>query len=128
MENPIRPSLENQMERAVLETINDIVLMETQNRFCYCDKFRADVAALALNQLKPRYATSFEGSLLTLEDIQDDEDLQVQIRHTVVESLNRVAVNPRCQDPECVFLAPQKDEVALELVTDSGSLVQELRA
>jgi competence protein ComFB len=119
-------SLENQMERAVLETINDIVLMETQDRFCYCDKFRADVAALVLNQLKPRYATSFEGSILTLDAIQSDEDLQVGIRKSVMESLVKVAANPRCTDPECIFLAPKKADVELELVTDSGSLRRSL--
>lgn len=110
------------MERAVLETINDIVLMETQNRYCYCDKFRTDVAALTLNQIRPRYATSFEGSLITLDAIQSDEDLQVDIRRTVLKSIEMVVRNPRCQDPECPFMGPTKDDVALELVNESGSL------
>jgi competence protein ComFB len=114
------PQLENQMERAVIEVINEIVLLETQNRFCICDKFRADVAALALNQLHPRYATTFQGSLFTLESIQADQDLQVIIRKEVLSALEQVIPAPRCQEPDCPLQGPTKAEVDLELIPASG--------
>ncbi len=101
MQNRMSPELENQMERAVSEVINDILLLETQNRFCSCDKFQADTAALALNHLSPRYATSFQGSLYTLEDIQADQDLQVEIRREVMKAMESVAATPRCDEAEC---------------------------
>lgn len=118
MEKRLEPRLENQMERAVIEVINDIVMMETQHRFCICDKFRTDVAALALNHLQPRYATSFQGSLHTLEEIQSDQDLQVLIRKQVAMALDRVVQDPRCDQEDCPILRNQID-VDLELVPES---------
>lgn len=118
MEKRLDPRLENQMERAVIEVINDIVMMETQHRFCICDKFRIDVAALALNQLQPRYATSFHGSLHTLEEIQSDQDLQVLIRKQVASALDRVVQDPRCDQEDCPLLRSRID-VDLELSPDS---------
>lgn len=118
MEKRLDPRLENQMERAVLEVINDIVMMETQHRFCICDKFRVDVAALALNQLQPRYATSFQGSLHTLEEIQSDQDLQVLIRKQIALALEKVIQDPRCHQEDCPLLRNQID-VELELANES---------
>lgn len=101
MQNPLNPQLENQMERAVLEVINELLLMETQERFCQCEKFRSDVAALTLNHISPRYTTSFQGSLYTLSDIQADEDLQVNIRKITANVLEMVSQNPRCDQVDC---------------------------
>ncbi len=101
MNNPLNPQLENQMERAVFEIINEILLMETQDRFCQCEKFRSDVAALTLNHIAPRYATSFQGSLFTLDSIQADQDLQVALRKEVLHALDTVSQDPRCDEPEC---------------------------
>jgi hypothetical protein len=119
MQNLNGPQLENQMERAVLEVINEILLHETQDRFCQCEKFRADAAALVLNQIPARYATSFQGSLFTLEEIQADQDLQVLIQRETLQALEQVAVLPRCLDPQCPLkLRRTKEEVALELAPE----------
>lgn len=108
-------SLENQMERAVLEMVNEILLMESQQRYCFCEKFCNDAAALALNNLQPRYATSFHGSLRTLEAIQADQELQRLIRLEVVKAMDKVAANPRCPEPECPLLPREAETIELEL-------------
>lgn len=118
MQKSLEPHLENQMERAVLEIVNDILMMETQHRFCICDRFRTDVAALALNQLQPRYSTSFRGSLHTLEEIQSNQDLQVRIRQQVISALDKVVQDPRCEQEDCPLLRNQVD-VELELAAES---------
>ncbi|MCF2971674.1 late competence development ComFB family protein [Synechococcus sp. Nb3U1] len=111
--------LENQMERAVLEMVNEISLMESQQRYCICEKFCTDAAALALNNLKPRYATSLHGSLYTLEAIQADQDLQTLIRLEVVKAMEAVAAAPRCPEPECPLLLRHLEAVELELASSS---------
>ncbi len=116
MEKLPRISLENQMERAVLEVINDVMIMESQGRYCSCDHFRNDVAAIVLNQIPARYATSFRGSLYTLESIQADEELKSLIYREVLHALNIVAAAPRCEEPECPLKQyAQKDSIDLEL-------------
>jgi competence protein ComFB len=107
--------LENQMERAVLEMVNEISLMESQQRYCSCEKFCNDAAALALNNLKPRYATSFHGSLYTLEAIQADQDLQTVIRLEVVKAMEAVVADPRCPELECPLLLRHPETIELEL-------------
>ncbi|MEN9202867.1 MAG: late competence development ComFB family protein [Thermostichus sp. DG_1_6_bins_120] len=107
--------LENQMERAVLEMVNEISLMETQQRYCICEKFCNDAAALALNNLQPRYTTSLQGSLYTLEAIQADQELQTLIRLQVVKAMETVAADPRCSEPECPLKLRQLETVELEL-------------
>ncbi|MDX2273108.1 MAG: late competence development ComFB family protein [Cyanobacteriota bacterium] len=104
--------LENQMERAVLEAINDILMLDSQERFCSCEKFRTDVAALVLNQLRPRYANSFQGSLYTLEAIQSDQDLQAQIAREVMVFMQVVVDSPRCLEQNCPL---KMDKMAVEM-------------
>ncbi|MFT0812838.1 late competence development ComFB family protein [Synechococcus sp. OH20] len=112
---PLR-RLENQMERAVLEAINEMLLLESQQRYCFCERFCHDAAALALNNLQPRYATSFHGSLHTLEAIQADQELQRLIRLEVVKAMEKVAANPLCPEPDCPLLLVQTaDATELEL-------------
>jgi competence protein ComFB len=107
--------LENQMERAVLEMVNELLLMESQQRYCLCERFCHDAAALALNNLQPRYTTSFEGSVYTLEAIQADQELQRQIRLEVTKAMERVAANPLCPEPDCPLRLRNAKTVELEL-------------
>ncbi len=106
--------LENQMERAVLEMVNELLLLESQQRYCSCERFCHDAAALALNNLQPRYTTSFEGSIYTLEAIQADQELQRLIRREVGKAMEIVAANPRCPEPDCP-LRRNVEAVELEL-------------
>lgn len=65
--------------------------------------------------LQPRYATSFHGSLRTLEAIQADQELQRLIRLEVVKAMDKVAANPRCPEPECPLLLRDAETIELEL-------------
>ncbi|MGQ9838561.1 MAG: late competence development ComFB family protein [Cyanobacteriota bacterium] len=112
--------LENQMERAVLEMVNEISLMESQQRYCSCQKFYNDAAALALNHLQPRYATSLDGSLRTLEAIQADQELQALIRLEVMKAMEVVAANPRCPELDCPLQPNTPDTVELELASSNN--------
>lgn len=93
--------LENQMERLVFHLIEDVYMMDTQDRFCSCERFQKDVAAIVLNQFYPRYATSFEGAIYTLDNLQQDQELQVQIIREVAAAMEIVAAKPHCQEPDC---------------------------
>jgi len=96
--------LENQMERLVFYFTEDVYMMDTQNRFCHCEQFQKDVAAIVLNHFYPRYATSFEGAVYTLDDLQQNQDLQVEIIRKVAAAMETVARNPHCQDPLCPIM------------------------
>ncbi|MEN9220614.1 MAG: late competence development ComFB family protein, partial [Thermostichales cyanobacterium GMQP_bins_62] len=49
----------------------------------------------------PRYATSFEGAIYTLDNLQQDQELQVQIIREVAAAMEIVAAKPHCQEPDC---------------------------
>ncbi|GAB4214722.1 MAG: hypothetical protein OHK0012_13350 [Synechococcales cyanobacterium] len=107
---------ENQMERLVFHMIEEVYMMDSQGRFCQCEKFQNDVAAIVLNRFLPRYATSFEGSVLTLDHLQQDSELQVSIIREVAAAMEVVAKDPRCLDRECplrMIYKPEPEEEAL---------------
>ena len=103
--------LENQMERLVFHLIEEVYMMDSQDRFCQCEQFQKDVAAIVLNQFYPRYATSFEGAIYTLDNLQKDQDLQVKMIRQVAAAMEVVASNPHCQDPQCPILHPPADGI-----------------
>ena len=83
--------LKNYME-VIVEEMIDSVLRDIKS--CTCENCRFDIAAIALNNLPPRYAVTREGTLyskLNLLQQQYDIDVITQITKAA-EIVNR---NPR---------------------------------
>ena len=61
--------LRNLMEDAVEDAINQ--LLSGKENVCHCDRCKLDIAAIALNNLKPKYVVTEKGSLFAKVDILD---------------------------------------------------------
>jgi competence protein ComFB len=84
--------LVNLMEREVKSTINKI-LKNKRGSICDCEKCKLDIAAIALNNLKPQYVVTDKGQLygkLNTLDYQFDVDLTKEI----TKAIEIVSKNP----------------------------------
>ncbi len=72
--------LKNLMEDEVMYAINKI--LKDRDDVCTCEKCKLDIAAIVLNNLKPKYVVTEKGSLyarLDTLDYQFDADIVSQI-------------------------------------------------
>lgn len=84
--------LRNLMEDEVIYTINR--LLKDKKNICTCDKCKLDIAAIVLNNLKPKYVVTDKGELygkVNTLDIQFDADLIKEI----VKAVKIVGAEPR---------------------------------
>lgn len=82
----------NIVEKMVWDKL-DIVL-DKKGDICRCEKCRADIAAYALNKLKPRYVTSEKGEVFVRAQYMD-VDLAAAILVALTEAAEVVGKNPR---------------------------------
>ena len=83
--------LRNLIEDEVIYTINR--LLKDRKDICTCDKCKMDIAAITLNNLKPKYVITEKGKLygkIDTIDYQFDADL---IRE-IVKAIKIVGDNP----------------------------------
>jgi competence protein ComFB len=83
--------LRNLIEDEVIYTINR--LLKDRKDICTCDKCKMDIAAITLNNLKPKYVVTEKGKLygkIDTIDYQFDADL---IRE-IVKAIKIVGDNP----------------------------------
>jgi competence protein ComFB len=83
--------LHNLLEDEVSNIINK--LLKDKEDICTCDKCKLDIAAIALNNLKPRYVVTEKGALygkLDTLDYQFDADLVKE----VIKAINIVVNKP----------------------------------
>lgn len=71
----------------------DTVLSKKEG-ICKCEKCRADIAAYALNKLKPRYVSSEKGEVFVKAQYMDI-DLSAAILVVLTEAAEVVGKNPR---------------------------------
>lgn len=84
--------LRNLMEEEVIYTIKK--LLKDRDDICVCDKCQLDIAAIALNNLKPKYVATEKGSVYAKADTlnyQFDADL---IRE-IIKAIKIVGEKPR---------------------------------
>lgn len=84
--------LRNLMEDEVIYTINR--LLKDKKNICTCDKCKLDIAAIVLNNLKPKYVVTDKGELygkVNTLDFQFDADLIKEI----VKAVKIVGAEPR---------------------------------
>lgn len=83
--------VQNVMETLVEEQLDKF--MATSN-ICTCELCRADVKALALNKLPPRYASRLEGNLITRVDNMRRQ-ASTDVIAAIIEAISTVSKNPR---------------------------------
>ena len=84
--------LENESERLVLEQLESQLDGLDDAEVCQCQDCVLDMAALALNNVKPLYRVSLLGALYTRA--VDSTDFIEEVKRVVAESIRKIAANP----------------------------------
>lgn len=84
--------VKNVMEDIVWQNI-DRVLQEVPD-VCQCEKCRSDIAAYALNHLKPRYATTHRGEIISKASTLETQQY-LDVITALTMAVKQVGKNPR---------------------------------
>lgn len=84
--------LVNETERMVLEDLEYQLSLEENDWICKCEECVLDMAALALNSLKPLYRVSLMGTLYA-HSMQDTEYGE-KVHEAVSSAIGKVGKNP----------------------------------
>jgi len=82
----------NVVEQLIWQEI-DTVLEQKENA-CKCDKCRADIAAYALNKVKPHYVVSSKGEAMARTQVLANE-YRVGLLVAIIEAIEIVNTYPR---------------------------------
>ena len=77
-------NLKNLKEKQVMDVIDKI--LKNRDDVCKCNKCKLDIAAIALNNLKPKYVVTEKGSLYAksnILDYQSDVDLIKEVTKAI---------------------------------------------
>ncbi|MDR2534567.1 MAG: late competence development ComFB family protein [Treponema sp.] len=85
--------LENEAEKLVLQELEN-QLAVYQDEICRCKECIMDMAAMALNGVKPLYRVSLLGSLYTSEVMRNDEHYAKDVRDAVSNAIEKIRRNP----------------------------------
>lgn len=83
--------VQNVMETLVEEQLDKCI---ASSGGCNCEFCRADIKALALNNLPPRYASRLQGSIITRADNMRNQ-ASTDVLAAVLEAIKVVQANPR---------------------------------
>jgi competence protein ComFB len=84
--------MKSPLERAVREL--HAALAETHPEFCACAQCADDVAALVMNQTRPRYTTTGLGWAVENANLDSDQT-RAELSVLVFDAMRRVAEEPR---------------------------------
>jgi competence protein ComFB len=85
--------LKNEAEVMVLKELNRQLENYSGEELCLCNECVVDMAAIALNSIKPLYRFSLLGSLYAAY-IMDEQDYAEGIRGAVTNAIEKVRLNP----------------------------------
>jgi competence protein ComFB len=83
-------SLVNEAERLVIEELDRQLARD--KGLCTCEECVLDIAAFALNQVRPRYRASLLGSIYARQS--DAPAYAKEVEKAVAEGIRRVKANP----------------------------------
>lgn len=83
--------LVNIIERMVFDTLDDI--LKSYEGICTCDRCRYDMAAIALNKIKPNYVVTAEGAVMSRVASLEPQNVADVVR-AVTDGINTVSKNP----------------------------------
>ncbi|ERL05106.1 late competence development ComFB family protein [Mitsuokella sp. oral taxon 131] len=84
--------LTNYMEEVVERNL-DTIMAKFPN-CCKCEECRRDIAALALNNLPPRYISSFKGDIFARVNEMEVQHL-VEVIQQIAQAIKIVTAHPR---------------------------------
>ena len=87
-------AMKNYMEDVVKEILRD--LEKTQPIHCPCERCRKDIVALALSNLRGKYATTPEGEIIARIE-QSDRQVRTDALLAVMQAIEIVREKPRHQ-------------------------------
>jgi len=93
------------LERVVREV--HATLAETHPEFCACSQCADDVAAMVMNQTRPRYTTTGLGWAVENADLDSDQT-RAQLSVLVFDAMRRVAEQPRHEPSKGTETEPGK--------------------
>jgi len=85
-------NLKNEAEKLVFDEL-ERQLDASQAAICRCNECVLDMAALALNSVKPHYQVSLLGSLYTASSMED-KNYAASVRKAVMNAIARISSNP----------------------------------
>ncbi|MCL6589206.1 MAG: late competence development ComFB family protein [Firmicutes bacterium] len=86
-------ALKNYMEDVVVEVYEEFVLSTPDFGYCKCERCRSDVIALALTNLRGRYAVSSEGEVWAKLS-RDDRQVRADALVAVMGAIAKVSKRP----------------------------------
>lgn len=86
-------NLVNESEELVFEELDSQLSEDWAKDICRCEDCVLDMAALALNSMKPRYRVSLLGSLYASALHEDAQERQ-NARLAVNKAIKKISVNP----------------------------------
>lgn len=84
--------LTNLMEEAVLKVLDEV--LEKETTVCKCEQCRLDIAAIALNNLPPRYVATSKGSSYARVDSLEMQKY-IDIMGAISKGVSLVKEHPR---------------------------------
>lgn len=84
--------LKNVMEELVFEKLEDIMI---KLESCCCNNCKMDCAALALNNLPPKYVVSARGKLISRSILMDKGQYEMDVTMAVINAVNKIKEHPR---------------------------------
>ena len=84
--------LVNIAEHTVHETLGDI--LKSYEGICKCERCQFDMAAIALNKLKPNYVVTAEGAVMSRVALSEPQNVADVVR-SVTDAIKIVSKNPR---------------------------------
>jgi len=85
------PVLQNLMEEIVLKAIDELV---TSQDVCKCEQCRLDIAAIALNNLPPRYVVTPKGASYARADFLEIQKY-IDVIGAITKAVKLVKEHPR---------------------------------
>lgn len=86
--------IHNYIEEAVIKMVQD--LLKKREDMCQCEQCQMDIAAIALNHLKPKYVVTEKGELFTKVDEMDIQ-FSADLIKEITEAMDVVSKRPHHQ-------------------------------
>jgi competence protein ComFB len=84
--------LVNEAERLVIEELERQIVERSDQSICLCEDCVMDMAAFALNVVKPSYRVSLMGKLYASS--MEDGDYALSVKEAVAKAIDKVHANP----------------------------------
>jgi len=84
--------LVNEAEKLVIREMEELLNDDKEQKICKCQDCVLDMAALALNNIKPTYRSSFTG-VVYAQQLQDGKYME-ELKNAVKKAIEKVKKNP----------------------------------